>query len=210
MDSMLVPSSTVSKANAEKRTFHTDSIAIPNSSTRTSFPNNGDSNEQRQLVSYPKFSFFVMGDTPYTPNDAKILVDQVDQISKKDALFLVHVGDLMKRGKCRSKSYREASNILFGGSLSDPSPSFRPLPTFVIPGDNDWVDCPDIDIAYKRFTRFFVKNNNSTHGMDKQLSFQRQSQRKENFVLWKHNVLFLGLNVSKSKSIQVSCRYIYD
>jgi hypothetical protein len=146
---------------------------------------------QTELVTFPKFSFFVMGDTPYNKRDAKLLKRQVRQMKNTDALFVVHVGDIMKRGKCKNKSYKEAAEILFAETSK-----FDPLPTIVIPGDNDWVDCPDRDLAYNRFLRHFVRRNNSTLGVDTFMNFQRQKERKENFVLWKHNILFLGLNVS--------------
>ena len=165
---------------------------------------------QRRRIKHPVFSFFVMGDTPYSPRDSRILQRQVKQMAKKkdngkNALFCVHVGDLMKKGNCRNKNYREASDILFGRKISNillPASSSPPplssLPTVVLPGDNDWIDCPSREVAYKRFSRFFINENNSTRGMDEILSFRRQNQREENFVFWKHNVLFLGLNVSYS------------
>lgn len=150
-------------------------------------------NQENVAESNSTLSFFVMGDTPYSARDANILRRQMEQISTQGASFIVHVGDLMRRGKCKVPSYREASDILFNPNLSLP-------PTIVLPGDNDWVDCPNSKIAYNRFKRFFVKKNNSTLNMGTAMQFQRQQEREENFVLWNGNqkVLFLGLNVSQT------------
>lgn len=143
--------------------------------------------------SYPPFSFYVMGDTPYNNHDANILVHQIAQINKDTSTsFVVHVGDLMNTTEtyCRPLYYKRASNIIFNSSV----------PTVVLPGDNDFLDCPDQNVGMKRFHRHFVDKSDMNMGIGDRLEgFQRQKSRRENFVFLKHNVLCIGLNMNTAK-----------
>ena len=139
-------------------------------------------------VTVPTFSFFVMGDTPYSEREEILLSKQIlgleNDINESDgnSLFLVHVGDLMRSISCGKWRYQLASNILNKSSL----------PLLVIPGDNDWIDCPNPKIAMRRFRKFFIRRYKR-----RQTSFKlmRQDGRKENFSFWHNDILFFGLNV---------------
>lgn len=63
------------------------------------------------------------------------------------ALFTVHVGDIQKpaRTLCAESNYFQVSQYLLQG----------PLPTFVLPGDNDWADCPDPYQALGYYHKYF-------------------------------------------------------
>jgi hypothetical protein len=66
-----------------------------------------------------------------------MLLDQLTAMTTSRRLnthFTVHVGDFQKpdRTKCNSMVYEKMANYMSTG----------PLPTFVLPGDNDWFDCP--------------------------------------------------------------------
>ncbi len=130
------------------------------------------------------FSFYVMGDTPYNKNEAELLSKQLTNLDK-DALFIVHVGDLMnKSSSCSISQYRETSNILRNSSS---------VPVLVLPGDNDWIDCYDSNLAMRRFKRYFISRLNSSFDFT---ILSRQNQRSENFFFRFKDVLFFGLNVS--------------
>mmetsp|Transcript_11506 Transcript_11506/g.13359 ORF Transcript_11506/g.13359 Transcript_11506/m.13359 type:complete len:304 (-) Transcript_11506:539-1450(-) len=139
-------------------------------------------------VKYPSFSFYVMGDTPYDKAEEIILAQQMSDIedeimlSNDPSSFIVHVGDLMRNKACDTRYYKRSSDILFNNSQS----------LFVLPGDNDWVDCPNSRYAMRRFQKYFIRNISSNN----LIGFKRQTGRQENFSLWRNNVLFLGINVS--------------
>jgi hypothetical protein len=63
------------------------------------------------------------------------------------AMFTVHVGDIQKpaRSFCAESAFFEVSQYLLSG----------PLPTFVLPGDNDWADCPDPYTALGYYHKYF-------------------------------------------------------
>jgi hypothetical protein len=96
-------------------------------------------------------SFYVMGDIPYTEEEAVVLVDQLANMTLNlmpGASFLVHVGDMMK-GKqtlCLESYYLTVRNILFQS----------PLPAFVLMGDNDYLDCPYPEQAWSYYLNAFV------------------------------------------------------
>ena len=128
------------------------------------------------------FSFYVMGDTPYTEQEAKLLSEQISNLDE-DALFMIHVGDLMKSSTCAIDNYRDSSRILQGS----------PVPVLVLPGDNDWIDCPNPNLALRRFRRYFISRQYDNLYFTE---FYRQKQRIENFFFEFDGVLFFGLNVS--------------
>lgn len=80
-------------------------------------------------------TFCVIGDVPYTNDQAKKLKRQILELPK-DCAFLVHVGDLRYAGsnqRCRRNDYSSVASIL---KLSH-------APVFVLLGDNDHNDCPN-------------------------------------------------------------------
>jgi len=79
----------------------------------------------------------VIGDVPYTNQQAKDLKRQIMELPK-DCEFLVHVGDLRYAGTnrpCRRNDYSSVASTL---QLSH-------APVFVLLGDNDYNDCPNPD-----------------------------------------------------------------
>lgn len=77
------------------------------------------------------FSFYVLGDVPYNPNQKIIVQDQILHLSEDivdEDLFLIHVGDAMnaKLG-CNEKDFVFMRDLLTSGLAE--------LPSFIIPGD---------------------------------------------------------------------------
>ena len=106
---------------------------------------------------------------------------------------MVHLGDTQSKGSCKMRDFRYTSSIIFGSSI----------PTLVVPGDNDVLDCPKEvppRVALRRFRKNFI-NDTTIINSELSGSFQRQIERLENFAFWKNEVLFIGLNVSLQSEI---------
>jgi len=96
------------------------------------------------------FSFYVMGDIPYAKWEERVLISQITNLTASrhpGAMFVVHCGDMMKaqRTGCEPGFYQNVKNILSQG----------PLPTFVCAGDNDYLDCPNPELAWEHYLDTF-------------------------------------------------------
>lgn len=135
-------------------------------------------NERNRVV------FCAMGDVPYTPEDDRLLPEQIAELPSA-AEFVVHVGDI-KGGAppCHEAVYQKVAGIL--------SRSARPV--FIIPGDNEWNDCidPDPDQAWKYWSKHFMRFDRR---WQHNLPLFRQLEREENFSFVRNGVLFVGLNI---------------
>lgn len=167
--------------------------------------------QNTQPTSNQPFSFYVMGDTPYRRKDSVLLFHQMEELYQDKYLaFIFHVGDLMRHGDCSPWRYQHAAKLLFHWSsingLQPPhgvdarNATKNGVPILVLPGDNDWLECPDRILAFTQFKTHFIWNNPSIvtsndTGTDESFYFRRQVQRMENFVLWKDSILFFGLNM---------------
>ena len=129
------------------------------------------------------FEFYVMGDTPYNQQEEFRLVQQLQQIPIT-AKFVFHVGDIMegKGANCLPEIYQDRAQRL----------SKSPAPVYIIPGDNDYLECSRPDVAWNQwfstFNQFYKKWNNNN------MNTQHQPERKENFAFFKRGVLFMGLH----------------
>jgi len=79
----------------------------------------------------PDFAFGVLGDTPYTEGEALRLDRMIEDMNRERLAFVVHVGDI-------------GGNACTDASLEARQRQFARLrhPFVLIPGDNEWVDCP--------------------------------------------------------------------
>lgn len=106
-----------------------------------------------------------------------------------DGLFAVHIGDIFttREFDCVPDSYTDVSDILTKNSH---------LPTFVLPGDNEWVDCRNERRAWVMWSSNFMEFENhwnSTSHLPRRV--RRMRERQENFAFVERDVLFLGLNI---------------
>jgi len=152
------------------------------------------------------FSFFLMGDTPYRDwqvsrlkvqmNEMKDIVRrEKDQENNKDILvdrhnisFTVHVGDIQKIDltQCNESAYELASGILRTG----------PVPTLVVPGDNDYYKCPNRTSSFELFMKYFDSFEQNWHRNDwERLGIVRSSEHHELFVFVVEGVLFIGIHL---------------
>jgi len=138
--------------------------------------------------------FLAVGCGPYTPQEAIKLRHYVDQANEQaEGEFLVHLGDILPESETSSNSYCAA--IAQTLSRAD-------MPTFIVPGDNEYNDQEDPDQAWGHGSRsfmqfhqrwdraqYFLKNYPVSEGV------QHQEARPENFAFVRNGVLFIGINL---------------
>lgn len=126
-----------------------------------------------------------MGDVPYAPEEYETLVQQVaDHNATSPSEFMVHVGDI-KSGSaiCFEYTYQDVSAVLAGLAV----------PTFVLPGDNEWNDCVlNIDESWGWWEEYFSRFNEAWRDSP---IVERQAARDENFAWTSEGVVLLGINL---------------
>lgn len=129
----------------------------------------------------------VIGDVPYNSNQERILERQMDAITDDvDVAFVVHVGDLRDNdgGDCTIEQFEHVAEILRRSAK----------PVFVLPGDNDWTDCRDINEGWDNFAQTFVEFE-TKYWPDHNFKIQRLKDRPETFAFTHQSALFIGLNL---------------
>jgi predicted phosphodiesterase len=77
-------------------------------------------------------AFALMGDTPYSQQQANLLESLIDELNAEPLAFVAHVGDITSgRGPCGDE-WLEARKRQFARIRH---------PFVLLPGDNDWTDC---------------------------------------------------------------------
>lgn len=136
------------------------------------------------------FSFYVMGDVPYNAKEKENLPVQLTEMKKNlhpRAKFLVHVGDLQKvsETKC-NKSHLQDVRMIFREN--------SPLPTFVLAGDNDYLDCPNKEDAWNNYVNEFVGFEKEWDGCPE------VSRHREMFAFEEDHILFLSMTLMNMSS----------
>lgn len=134
---------------------------------------------------------FRLEDTPYAPWEELVLLEQIGNMTANHSshlLFTTHVGDFQKpsRTNCRESAYSKARNYLQSG----------PVPTFVLAGDNDYVDCPNPETAYGLYSKYF---NFFENFWNHDLGVIRMEKRPEMFAIRKYGVLYIGVHLIDAK-----------
>lgn len=133
-------------------------------------------------------TFYVMGNVPFSEQDETELAHELTSLPG-DADFVVHLGDVFRADvtKCAESAYEDARAIL----------EVSPKPLFVIPGNNDWNDCPSPDNAWRlweeNLERFEEKYQENVE--DFPFVVKHQVERDENFSFLHNGVLFLGIHL---------------
>lgn len=78
----------------------------------------------------PGFTFAVVGDYPYTPDDVPKFDRLVDAINAEAPALVLHVGDISNKA-CTDAAL--AASLAAIGRFA--------MPVFYTPGDNEWTDC---------------------------------------------------------------------
>ncbi|MEZ5300058.1 MAG: hypothetical protein R3F11_05235 [Verrucomicrobiales bacterium] len=133
--------------------------------------------------------FSAMGCGPYTPPDWEPVRGFVAKLSaEKKSEFLVHLGDIIG-GKVSSvtgvdRAYcAKIRELLTAGS---------DLPTFIVPGDNEWNDAKDPDAAWMAWKAELGDLDQRTKCP---WPVQRQTGRDENFAFTRSGIAFVGINL---------------
>ena len=127
--------------------------------------------------------FSVISDVPYSAAEESDLIQHVaDHNLFSTSDFLVHLGDLKPDELgCAESHYATAASIL--GDLA--------VPAFVVPGDNEWVDCDDQVLGWSWWNAYFLRFEQNFCGAP---TVEAQIVRPENFAFVRDGVLFIGIH----------------
>lgn len=131
-----------------------------------------------------KIIFSVMGDIPRSEAEDTLIQEQINLHNElSDSEFMFHVGDI-KSGStpCDEEVYSKVAGYL----------KMLDVPTFIVPGDNEWNDCTNPEVAWVFWEKYFL---NIESNWDFDSNIERQTKRKENYAFVYKNVLFIGLNL---------------
>ena len=126
--------------------------------------------------------FSALGDAPYFQGEDEVLPMDLAQLPK-DSEFLIHLGDIKSgRVPCDEAVYEKVANML---AKSGPR-------VFIIPGDNEWNDCPDPGVAWQFWSKHLLGFHRRWEGS---FAVQQQPELEENFAFLRNGVLFVGINL---------------
>jgi hypothetical protein len=156
----------------------------------------GNGEDKSTGTNFNGFSFFLMGDTPYRDWQVTRLEQQMKEMKEfvnqhqqsHNVSFTVHVGDIQKIDltQCDESAYKLASDILKSG----------PVPTFVLPGDNDYYKCPNRTASFELFMKYFESFERHWHKADwERLNVVRSPDHRELFVFVVEGVLFIAVHL---------------
>lgn len=131
----------------------------------------------------PEVVFYATCDTPYNNDEEQKLAADLKALPG-DAEFLVHLGNIQNAAVtlCAASQYSKVKDILLQS----------PVPVFILPGEEDWNDCPNPEKAWQSW-----ESNFGTFESNFKDNFviNRQLRRKENFSFLRNDILFLGLHL---------------
>jgi len=131
----------------------------------------------------PEIVFYVTSDSPYDSGDEQKLLADLEALPS-DAQFLVHLGNIQNSAVtlCAESRYGRVKDVLLQS----------PVPLFILPGEEDWNNCPNPEDAWESWeTNFGAFETNFGHSF----TVNRQLRRKENFAFVEKSVLFLGFHL---------------
>ena len=138
--------------------------------------------EEREVI------FSAMGCGPYTLEAEKALARYVALENREQpaSSFLVHCGDIVtsQNKNWPEERYANVASLLRKGNK---------IPTFIVPGDNEWNDQDDPDLHWKYWTKHFLRFD-SNWTVERAGKIARQREREENFAFVLGGVLFVGIN----------------
>ncbi|CAJ1963235.1 unnamed protein product [Cylindrotheca closterium] len=151
-------------------------------------PSKNPSSTPSQNPTYEELetTFYAIGDVPYRHNERVQLKDRMKELPT-DAEFLIHLGDIRTSGTnqrqpCLIQDYQEVHNTL----------RLSKVPVFIIPGDNEWNDCPNHVEAKRFWTASF---NEFDKNWDHSFQVQRHPVEPENFFFVHKRTLYFGLRL---------------
>jgi len=130
-------------------------------------------------------TFYVTSDIPFDSDAEQKLADDLGRLDPDETKFLVHLGNLQRADTtaCDPDRYREVADLIEKSS---------PVAAFVLPGKEDWADCPDPMAAFAAWDSAFAYFETT---FDHDMEVGRQLERLENFAFRESGVLILGVHV---------------
>lgn len=132
--------------------------------------------------------FSAMGCGPYSPTAEKALsqyirIENIDPTSR----FIIHCGDIVTGSvdDWPESQYEKVAKILTEGNQ---------IPTFIVPGDNEWNDQVDPDRHWGYWENHFMNFDKKWKLPAGASEVVRQAVRPENFAFVIDRVLFIGIN----------------
>jgi hypothetical protein len=128
--------------------------------------------------------FSATGDVPYSTSEISLLQQQfVNHNKYSPSAFLVHVGDIIAGSEsCEESRYSLLANMMKGLAV----------PAYIVPGDNETVDCSNRAQGMGFFMKYFDNLEENFCGAPPTV---RQSGRTENWAFTMNGVLFVGINL---------------
>eukprot|EP00523_Entomoneis_sp_CCMP467_P010287 CAMPEP_0168739296 /NCGR_PEP_ID=MMETSP0724-20121128/11382_1 /TAXON_ID=265536 /ORGANISM="Amphiprora sp., Strain CCMP467" /LENGTH=612 /DNA_ID=CAMNT_0008786679 /DNA_START=63 /DNA_END=1901 /DNA_ORIENTATION=- len=132
-------------------------------------------------------TFYVTSDVPLHSVRDTAFHNDLSRMSNT-AKFLVHLGDmqLAQNTQCKPQRYSEVAALL----------RRSPLPVFVVPGEEDWANCPDQNEGWENWSNNFWQ-------FDKQyptdFDVYRMQDQGENFAFLLDGVLFVGVHETNGR-----------
>lgn len=93
-------------------------------------------------------TFYVTSDTPWNGDQEKALAKNLAKVSTQ-AHFLVHLGSIQDPDvtQCEPEHYETVADIMMKS----------PVPVFIVPGQEDWNNCPDQDEGWNNWRENFME-----------------------------------------------------
>ena len=129
-------------------------------------------------------TFSAIGDIPYGNGEISTLEEYVeDNNLYSPSRFFIHLGDINAGSEsCNQSRYVAVANILKDLNV----------PAFIIPGDNEWLDCSNPSQAWDYWEDNF---SDFEDNFCLESTVEHQSGRHENFAFLLRGVLFAGINI---------------
>jgi len=130
----------------------------------------------------PEVVFYVTSDSPYDSSEEQKL--SADLQVMPDAEFVVHLGNIQDSSVtlCSESRYARVKDVLVQS----------PVPMFILPGEEDWNNCPNPENAWETWESTFDAFETN---FDHNFVVSRQMRRKENFSFLYKKVLFMGFHL---------------
>ena len=128
-------------------------------------------------------TFSVIGDIPYSGKEGLFQGFVTSHNLKSPAKLFFHVGDIKSQtDACPEFYYAQTFDIM----------TQLAVPSFIVPGDNEWNDCADPNAAWALWEAYFTDFEQNFCGAP---PVEAQAVRHENFAFVRDGVLFIGLNL---------------
>jgi hypothetical protein len=129
--------------------------------------------------------FYAHADIPYNDSQ-KVVLDEQMKAVPLDAEFLIFVGDMREAGDKIPCTYEEYAGVAAMFRLSH-------TPVFVLEGDNDIADCPNVEEGRQLWRNEFIGFESKY--WNHSLNIQRHEGYPDNFAFVHKKTLFMGLNI---------------